>query len=44
LTRGGIFNDRILQIYCWVCQWKNFEWKPVSIWSSYEKTSGLRSG
>jgi len=27
LTPGGIFNDSLLQIFCKMCQWKNFEIK-----------------
>ena len=35
LRCGGMFKY-MLQIYQWVCQWKNF-WKSVNIWGSYEQ-------
>ena len=32
--RGGILNSSLLQINCWVWQWKYF-WKSLIIWWSY---------
>jgi len=35
----GIFNENLLQIYCWVCLWKNF--KISQHWLRYRQESWL---
>jgi len=35
LRCGGVVNNKLRKVYCWVCEWKKF--KIVNIWQRYKQ-------